>query len=390
MKTVIALIVLFTVPLIGQFSSKRTPLELLDRLDSLFRVARSLHYKSNYFASDPTEDSTFHCQAEVWLQILQSDSVFHCRFHARGLDSHGPFDYFYDGQNALEFRHSPRTVLIFNLHLYPADSHNPAKARTALSPFVALFVEPHLKDLLLKENPHLTIHAQRPSKIAELSLAYPINSFGQVSTTNLFIDDSTLAITQIEMHLNWRGLDNYYKILIDNFEFNPDLDETQLVPKTDYGSYESKTFSGYESKPIDSSSVSLRGVSAPDFTYPDVGGRPISLRSQKAKFVLIDFWEPWCGSCIFSLPKIKALQERYAHHPFIILGVTTDSPNTVGRLAKLNELNYPNLLADKAIIGHYKISAWPTYVLIKPDGRIAEVSIGDLSRIEKSLESLMK
>ena len=388
MRTLTTLILLSS-QILGQNLLERNFHDLLDRTTSRFTQASTLHYKSRYSASNPTQDSTFRSEADIWLEKLPSDSIFHSRFHAKGLDANGPFDYFYDGQNALEIRHNTRNAVIFNPHLYPADTHNPAKARTALSPFVALFVEPRPKEFLFQGNPFLKIDEQQSLAFTNLSFAYPENSLGQTVTLTLSIS-RTLEISQIVSQLRWRGIVYTYETQIDNFELNPTFDPTELIPSDNYNSYESTFFSGYETKGIDTSSSSLRGTFASDFTYSDLNEHSLNLASQKGRFVLIDFWEPWCGSCLFSIPKVKALRDTYPQDQLTIMGITTDSPNLVRRLAKLNNLNYPTLLADKDILRRYKISQWPTYLLVDPEGRVVEISFGDLNAITSMLKSLVK
>ena len=63
-----------------------------------------------------------------------------------------------------------------------------------------------------------------------------------------------------------------------------------------------------------------------DFTQPDTGGIEISLSSLvgKTDYVLVDFWASWCGYCVPTFPKLKALYDTYKGTQIEILGVSLD------------------------------------------------------------------
>ena len=63
------------------------------------------------------------------------------------------------------------------------------------------------------------------------------------------------------------------------------------------------------------------GTKAPEFTLPDLDGRPVSLSKYQGKVVILDFWASWCAPCVAELPVFQALQEKYGDKGFAMVGV---------------------------------------------------------------------
>jgi thiol-disulfide isomerase/thioredoxin len=64
---------------------------------------------------------------------------------------------------------------------------------------------------------------------------------------------------------------------------------------------------------------------APNFTYNDINGNPVSLSDFKGKVVYIDIWATWCGPCRQEIPHLKALKEKYKDNEnIVIIGISAD------------------------------------------------------------------
>lgn len=104
--------------------------------------------------------------------------------------------------------------------------------------------------------------------------------------------------------------------------------------------------------------------------------KPYSLRKQRGKYTVINFWGSWCTPCIEELPELKALQEKYNKISF--LSVAADYPRDIPALKKLitdNNLTWPQLSFDRSklregVLYNYKIQAFPTTILVDPNGKI--------------------
>lgn len=123
--------------------------------------------------------------------------------------------------------------------------------------------------------------------------------------------------------------------------------------------------------------ASLLNKPAPDFTLPDLAGKPVSLSSFKGKWVLVDFWASWCPPCRAENPNVVAAYNQFKGKNFTILGVSLDRP---GQKDKWEEAIKADGLAwnhvsdlkfwESAVVPLYNIEGIPYNVLVNPEGVI--------------------
>ena len=131
-------------------------------------------------------------------------------------------------------------------------------------------------------------------------------------------------------------------------------------------------FGGAESTP------DLAGKPAPDFTVQGVDGKPYSLASLKGKPVLLDFWATWCGPCRKAMPSVEKLFQDYKDQGLTVLAVDgAEEGQTVKDFLKEHPMVYPAALSGKTtILKDYNVTAFPTFVWIGADGKIADYQSG--------------
>ena len=134
----------------------------------------------------------------------------------------------------------------------------------------------------------------------------------------------------------------------------------------------------------------LAGKEAPAFDVKSLDAKPFSLAALKGKPVLLDFWTTWCGPCRKSMPVLEKMHREYKDQGLIILGVDAgEARETVESFLKTMPLQYPVILGgESGILAAFQVSAYPTFVLIGRDGKIAahQIGYGEESALRGMLE----
>ena len=71
------------------------------------------------------------------------------------------------------------------------------------------------------------------------------------------------------------------------------------------------------------------GIPAPDFTFPGLDGKMVSLSDYKGKVVLVNIWATWCPPCVDEMPSMEKLYRKFKGENFEILAVSIDEPGPV-------------------------------------------------------------
>ena len=140
-------------------------------------------------------------------------------------------------------------------------------------------------------------------------------------------------------------------------------------------------------KGLDARMETAEGKMFKDFTVNSVIGHTRSIPAQpiyaevklsdyvgKGKYILLDFWSPWCGPCRMEMPNIKAVYDKYKGDQFDVVSIAVWEKKpvevTIETAEKLemtwNQIN--NAGREAAEI--YGVEAIPHIILFGPDGTI--------------------
>jgi thiol-disulfide isomerase/thioredoxin len=99
--------------------------------------------------------------------------------------------------------------------------------------------------------------------------------------------------------------------------------------------------------------------------------------------VLLDFWTSCCGNCLHIIDELRPLEEKY-HDVLTVIGVHSPkfaherADDTVRAAVERNELTHP--VVNDPTLGlwqQYAVKAWPTLVLVDPDGYVVAQAAGE-------------
>lgn len=113
----------------------------------------------------------------------------------------------------------------------------------------------------------------------------------------------------------------------------------------------------------------------PDVEWLNTGG-PLSWADLRGKFVLLDFWTYCCINCMHIIPELKKLEAKYSRE-LIVIGVHSakfdeerDTENIMQAVLRYG-IEHPIVNdRDMRIWRTFGVNAWPTLVLVDPEGYV--------------------
>ena len=123
-----------------------------------------------------------------------------------------------------------------------------------------------------------------------------------------------------------------------------------------------------------------------NFVLTDTNGKVHRLSDYSGKWLLVNFWAPWCPRCWMEFPLLNDLDSR---KDFVVLGVAMDyggDETSVHSYAKRYNLRFPQVMAgnrrDPNSPSHQvgPVDFYPTSYLYAPDGELVMFIPGIVSK----------
>lgn len=111
---------------------------------------------------------------------------------------------------------------------------------------------------------------------------------------------------------------------------------------------------------------------------------PLTFEGLRGKFIIMDFWTYGCINCIHMIPVLRDLEERFAEE-LVVIGVHSgkfDSEletDNLQQIVQRYQLEHPVINdEDFAVWRTFGASAWPTFIVIDPNGNVIGAQAGEV------------
>ncbi len=125
----------------------------------------------------------------------------------------------------------------------------------------------------------------------------------------------------------------------------------------------------------------LNKKSLPNFDFINSNGGQTKLEDLKGKYLLIDIWATWCGSCAYEYPFLKKLEEKYKDKNIEFVSISVDDDKDIEKwrkMVKTKEMKGTQLHALNSwksdFIKATLVSELPRFIIVDPNGIIINSS----------------
>lgn len=131
-------------------------------------------------------------------------------------------------------------------------------------------------------------------------------------------------------------------------------------------------------------------ASTTNFKFTDTTGKVQQLSDYKGKWVLVNFWAPWCPRCKMEFPLLNDMDAR---SDVVVIGVGMDfgaDPNSVNSTVERFNIRFPTIVGtnrrdpSSPALQVGPVDYYPTSYLYDPSGKIVMFIPGIISKTKLS------
>jgi len=114
-----------------------------------------------------------------------------------------------------------------------------------------------------------------------------------------------------------------------------------------------------------------------EITGKTIDGKAIALKQFKGKYILLNFWGEWCSACRKEIPLLVSENDKHSKPKLQIISFInmSDKEKAMKMISDMG-IKYPQILLSEKLEKQFKITSYPTNILILPNGREGIITQG--------------
>ena len=118
---------------------------------------------------------------------------------------------------------------------------------------------------------------------------------------------------------------------------------------------------------------------AVDYELPDVNGQIQFLDQYKGKWLIVNYWATWCGTCMKEMPELISLHESNKDNDIVVVGINFETIEKKDLKEFVSEKSIPYTVLNTEpvrVTPIGKVPALPTTYIIDPEGKVVAGLVG--------------
>ncbi|MBL0024951.1 MAG: TlpA family protein disulfide reductase [Saprospiraceae bacterium] len=106
-------------------------------------------------------------------------------------------------------------------------------------------------------------------------------------------------------------------------------------------------------------------------------GTEVNLENLKGHYTIVDLWATWCQPCIYAMPALGDIYDKYRYHGLKVVSISLDGEPASEKWKKMidkENIYWDNYIMhegfDSELCKQLNVKAIPHYILLDPEGRI--------------------
>lgn len=168
--------------------------------------------------------------------------------------------------------------------------------------------------------------------------------------------------------------------------------------RTEQPATQTSAYTGTQTQPQQTATTAVGqtdvGAPMPEYAAVYLDGTKFDLAAKRDKVVLLNVWATWCGPCVYEIPELQQIHEKYSPRGLEVVGVSVDESGVESVrefVAAQKKMTYPIVLDESGKIANLlETSVLPTSIVVDRKGQIVWKKYGAIMEGDEELKKAIE